>query len=113
MLYIYKIIGDNIRKHRQKLELTQENLADMSNISINFLGQIERATKKASMETIYKIATALKIPVAEIFAETDNQLEIKEDSSFNSHILTNKFSYILKTKAFTDDLRKVILKHLK
>ncbi|MBQ8508213.1 MAG: helix-turn-helix transcriptional regulator [Clostridia bacterium] len=57
MLYHY--IGKRIRAHRILRQMTQEQLAEASNISISFLGHIERGTRKLSVETLYKIAKAL------------------------------------------------------
>ena len=109
----YKKIGNNIRKQRKKQNLTQENLAEIADISSNFLGQIERSTKKASLETIQKIADALKIPVSSIFDETDDTFIIKEDKESISYGLRNKLTSIFKSKSFQQDLRKIIIKHTK
>ncbi|WP_423789669.1 helix-turn-helix domain-containing protein [Limosilactobacillus pontis] len=35
-------LGSEIRKRRIQLNLTQEDLAELSNISVNFLSQLER-----------------------------------------------------------------------
>lgn len=110
---IYQKTGNNIRKQRKKLNLTQENIAEVANISSNFLGQIERGTKKASLETIQKIANGLKIPVSSIFQETDETFTIKENNEFDSYVLTGKLTSILKSKSFLKDLRKLIIKQLK
>lgn len=50
-----------------KLGLTQEELADKADIHYSFLGHIERGSKKASLETISKIADALDVPIDRLF----------------------------------------------
>lgn len=113
MQNIYQLLGENIRKQRKKYKLTQEKLAEIANISTNFLGQIERGTKKASLETIQKIASALRIPVPDVFGEQVRAFAIKEDNRFSSYMLTGKLTAVLKDKSFLQDLGKIILKHTK
>jgi len=72
---IYRSIGNRIRVERKRLKLTQEELAEKANISSNFLGHIERGTKRPTLDTLKKIADVLQIPMAELFAtETTYQL---------------------------------------
>lgn len=55
----FKLLGDRIREEREKLRMTQQQLADEINMSVSFLGHIERGGRKCSLETLVKIATAL------------------------------------------------------
>jgi len=56
------MIGKNIRRLRQQKKLSQENLARLSNISLNTLTKIESGfTKRPSIQTIQEIAKALEI----------------------------------------------------
>ena len=54
-------LGKNIRKNRKNLGLTLEELAEKSEISINFLGNIERGTDTPSLKSLMKICNALNI----------------------------------------------------
>ena len=60
-------MGEKIRLYRRKLKFTQSELAEKADVSNNYIGQIERGTKKASLETILKIAGALGIHISELF----------------------------------------------
>ena len=64
---IYDIVGDRVREERKKAGLTIEKLAELARISSGFLAYIETKGRKASLETIQKLAAALRIPVAELF----------------------------------------------
>jgi len=66
---IYKLLGQKIREERKKLSLTQEELAEKAGITANFLGHIERGTKKARLDTIEKLASALEIPIGTLFSK--------------------------------------------
>ena len=56
-------VGALIRDRRKALRLTQERLSELADISASFLGHIERGTRKASIETIVRIAEALDVCV--------------------------------------------------
>lgn len=62
----YKQLGINIKKRREILNLTQQELADKTGISLNHIGKIEVAFSKPSLETVIKIADTLNITVSEL-----------------------------------------------
>ena len=53
-------IGDRIKEVRKKNGLTQEQLAERLDVSVEFVGQIERGLKLPSMQVFIKIAEVLK-----------------------------------------------------
>jgi len=55
------IIGTNVRGFRKNLRLTQEKLAERANLHPTFLGDIERANANMSIDTLKKLAKALKV----------------------------------------------------
>ncbi len=57
----YAEIGRNIRKYRKQQGLTQERLAEVSNLSTNYLGAIERGEKTLTLKTLIGIVDALDI----------------------------------------------------
>ncbi len=48
-----------MRDLRRQQELTQESLAELVGVSPSFVGHIERGEKKASLETMNRLAAAL------------------------------------------------------
>lgn len=62
-----KLLGGKIRSVRTAHGMSQEELAFKSSISAAHLGQIERAVKNPTIDTIGKIACALDISLAELF----------------------------------------------
>lgn len=56
-----KRIGKRIVAFRKALGMTQEDLAGEANIDRSFLSEIENGHKNLSVETLKKIADALKI----------------------------------------------------
>lgn len=62
----YKLLGKNIKERRKKLGFTQQQLADKMNISLNFMGKIEVAFSKPSLDTLIELADALDTTVSEL-----------------------------------------------
>lgn len=61
-------LGKRIRELRTGQGISQEELSFKAGISAAHLGQIERAVKKPTVETIGKLATALGVPVTALFS---------------------------------------------
>ena len=64
---IAKQLGQRIRELRTERHMSQEELSFKAGISPAHLGQIERALKNPTIDTIAKIAAALDIPVTTLF----------------------------------------------
>ena len=82
----YEAMGKNISCIRNKKQLTQEQLAEKTNISTVFVSQIETAVRKPSLETICKIATALDTTIDTLIG--NNSIQTKHDEI--SILLQNK-----------------------
>lgn len=63
----YKKLGIQIKQLREGANLTQEQLADKAQISIDFLGKIEVNINEPGLRSLIKIANALNIEVKELF----------------------------------------------
>ena len=58
---VYALIGRRIREARQKHQLSLEELAERSELTPAFLGQIERGDRKLSVAALDKVAGALHL----------------------------------------------------
>jgi transcriptional regulator with XRE-family HTH domain len=56
-----------MRSLRERLGITQEELASRCGISVSFASLLERGERSPSYETLLQIAQALEIPLAELF----------------------------------------------
>lgn len=61
-----KKIADNVRKARNEAGLTQLELSKKANLSTNYISRIERADVSPTVETLEKLAKALKIKSSDI-----------------------------------------------
>ena len=60
-------LGKRIKILREKAHLTQEKLAELSGISLDYLGKIEVNINKPGLKTLIKISNALSIPIKSLF----------------------------------------------
>lgn len=63
----YNKLGTRIKYLRENANLTQEQLADKAQISLDFLGKIEVSINKPGLRSLIKIANALSLQVKELF----------------------------------------------
>jgi transcriptional regulator with XRE-family HTH domain len=59
--------GVRLRTLRQQAGLTQEQLAEAAEVSINFVSLVERGLKSPTLATMERFANALKVPLLELF----------------------------------------------
>ena len=55
----YMALGSRVRECRQTMDMTQGQLARYAGVTASFIGHIERGEKKASLETLVRIAEVL------------------------------------------------------
>jgi transcriptional regulator with XRE-family HTH domain len=63
---VSKILGETIRTERLKAGLSQEQLAEKADLARNYIGNIERAEYKVTLEVLARIAKALKLRVSDL-----------------------------------------------
>ena len=74
-----RIIGNNIKKYRllyseNKSKMTQENLAELLNVSVSLISSLEsnKTNKGISITNLYKISIILDVPIHKFF-EVENE----------------------------------------
>lgn len=60
------IVGMNVRRFRQRAQMTQEQLAFAAEIDLTYVGGIERGKRNPSVLVLVRIATALGAEPAEL-----------------------------------------------
>jgi len=70
------IFAQNIKKRRENLGLTQENLAEMADLSVQTINTIESCRMWISDKSITRLAKALDIEIFQLFMP--NQINFKE-----------------------------------
>lgn len=85
-------LGKRIKQLRVMRDMTQEELAEASNVSISFLGNVERGSKNPTVETIYKIANALDVTMSELLSFDTGMQVLEEPTSVELRRLLSEYS---------------------
>ena len=80
---INRIVAVNLKKIREKNKLSLENLSELTGVSKSMLGQIERGESNPTLQTIWKIATGLKISLTSLIVSTKPEAEIINKSNIS------------------------------
>lgn len=63
---VLNIIGKRLREMRTKKGISQENLALSADLHPTYIGRLERGEKCPTIDTIYKLAKALEVPIIDM-----------------------------------------------
>ena len=59
--------GDEIRRRRQALDMTLEQLAESAHLTPNYIGTIENGKRDPSLSTVLALAKGLRMQPGELF----------------------------------------------
>ena len=65
------ILGSNIKAERLRRNYTQEKLAELLDMSINYIGKIERGTVIPSAFVIFRLSKVLRTDINDFFKEIE------------------------------------------
>ena len=80
------LFGRNVRIFRNRRKWSQSDLAESANISLNFLGDIERGRKWPHPDTLSNLANALEINVFELFLEDHKPVTPEKKDNINQFL---------------------------
>ena len=66
------IVGNNIKKYRKKLGISQEKLAGKAGLHRTYIGGIERGERNITLDSLQIIAVALNVAPVELIVEGKN-----------------------------------------
>jgi len=61
--------GKNLKKLRLKSGVTQEKLAELTGLSVVYVGYLEQGKNNPSLEVIYRLADALGVEAGELLKD--------------------------------------------
>ena len=63
------LFGKRLRELREQRGWSQEQLGELADLHRNYVGRVERGEQNISIDTIEKLAHALKVKPAELFKD--------------------------------------------
>jgi transcriptional regulator with XRE-family HTH domain len=73
-LTIEEAFGEVIRELRKESQISQEKLAERSNLDRSFISLLECGRKQPSLITIFQLAKAFNIPASKILSLTEERI---------------------------------------
>ena len=64
-----RLLGARIRDYRKKADISQEKLAELSELHPVYVGNVERGEENISIDSLARIAKALKVGVRDLTAD--------------------------------------------
>lgn len=64
-----RLLGETIRARRKEAAFSQEKLAEKADLSTVFISRIERGKESPSVDSLVKIARALRVRVRDLVAD--------------------------------------------
>lgn len=101
---ICKFIGTVIRTNRNNMDLTIEELSEIADIALGFLGLIERGQRGTSLKNLFKLANLFQISMDELTGFrnieneknlTENQINSLKSSLFLQALNENDINYFI------------------
>ena len=79
---VNRLIGEKIKNMRNRNGLTQQELADRTELTKGFISQLERGLVSASVVTLFDLIECLGTTPAEFFREQEEQVVFSEQEYF-------------------------------
>ena len=79
-------IASKIRGLRKSLKLTQSQFAELVHMSEDCIGKIERGVGVPTVDTLIKVALALKMPIEDLILSSKKKLPQKQTKELNDFL---------------------------
>ena len=83
-------MGARIKRARLKQNLTQEQLAELLDISVSYVSLIERGSRNATVETLLAIADVLNVSLASLLQDSTDLDRDEEQSNVLQQLTKNR-----------------------
>ncbi|MFI8185876.1 helix-turn-helix transcriptional regulator [Actinacidiphila glaucinigra] len=78
MILLRRLLGDVLRRQRQRQGRTLREVSSSARVSLGYLSEVERGQKEASSELLSAICDALDVPMSEVMREVSDDLALAE-----------------------------------
>jgi transcriptional regulator with XRE-family HTH domain len=78
MILLRRLLGDVLRRQRQRQGRTLREVSSSARVSLGYLSEVERGQKEASSELLAAICDALELRMSELMREVSDELALAE-----------------------------------
>lgn len=63
---VRQVFGENLRRHRQVLGISQEDLAEKAGLHRTYIGSVERGERNVSIDNMERLAAAVDSTIQQL-----------------------------------------------
>ena len=78
MILLRRLLGDVLRRQRQRQGRTLREVSSSARVSLGYLSEVERGQKEASSELLSAICDALEVRMSQVMSEVSDELSLAE-----------------------------------
>ncbi|WP_299540510.1 helix-turn-helix domain-containing protein [uncultured Streptomyces sp.] len=78
MILLRRLLGDVLRRQRQRQGRTLREVSSSARVSLGYLSEVERGQKEASSELLSAICDALDVRMSQLMREVSDELSLAE-----------------------------------
>jgi transcriptional regulator with XRE-family HTH domain len=75
MVLLRRLLGDTLRRTRQRQQRTLREVSSAARVSLGYLSEVERGQKEASSELLSAICDALDVRLSDVLREVSTALD--------------------------------------
>lgn len=117
---IDRVVGQRIRRRRLELELSQEQLAELLNLTFQQVQKYEKGVNRVSAGRLFEIASAMGVQVSYFYSDAGDRLEgvkrgLDKDKAPHTPVLDTETRDLIEAfqKISDEALRKSLLHTVK
>ena len=78
MILLRRLLGDVLRRQRQRQGRTLREVSASARVSLGYLSEVERGQKEASSELLSALCNALEVRLSEVLRQVSESVAIEE-----------------------------------
>lgn len=99
---LYETVSSELAEYRDKMDLTQEQLAEMVGISQSHYAKLENGQRLPSLKVLYALSQVFGVKMGDIIEPNKEAISFNESIDEAKLDIQNNISFMLKDKSLSD-----------
>lgn len=99
---LYETVSSELAEYRDKMDLTQEQLAEMVGISQSHYAKLENGQRLPSLKVLYALSQVFGVKMGDIIEPNKEAISFDESIDEAKLDIQNNISFMLKDKSLSD-----------
>ena len=99
---LYETVSSELAEYRNKMDLTQEQLAEMVGISQSHYAKLENGQRLPSLKVLHVLSQVFGVKMGDIIEPDKNVVNFDKSMEEASLIIQNNIGFLLKGRSLSD-----------